>query len=130
MTKIWNASRFLLMNMEGYTPGEPVVETPADAWMFSRLAKAVKMVTEGIENYTFGDMARGVQQFFWNEVCDWYVEVTKARLKGEGRLQAQRNLIFVLDTSIRLMHPLMPFVTEEIWTTCRRVCSIWTPRAT
>ena len=60
-------------------------------------------------------MARGVQQFFWNEVCDWYVEVTKARLKGEGRLQAQRNLIFVLDTSIRLMHPLMPFVTEEIW---------------
>ena len=113
--KIWNASRFLLMNMEGYTPGEPVVETPADAWMFSRLAKAVKMVTEGIENYTFGDMARGVQQFFWNEVCDWYVEVTKARLKGEGRLQAQRNLIFVLDTSIRLMHPLMPFVTEEIW---------------
>ena len=115
VTKIWNASRFLLMNMEGYTPGEPVVETPADAWMFSRLAKAVKMVTEGIENYTFGDMARGVQQFFWNEVCDWYVEVTKARLKGEGRLQAQRNLIFVLDTSIRLMHPLMPFVTEEIW---------------
>ena len=115
VTKIWNASRFLLMNMEGYAPGEPVVETPADAWMFSRLAKAVKMVTEGIENYTFGDMARGVQQFFWNEVCDWYVEVTKARLKGEGRLQAQRNLIFVLDTSIRLMHPLMPFVTEEIW---------------
>ncbi len=50
VTKIWNASRFLLMNMEGYTPGEPVVETPADAWMFSRLAKAVKMVTEGIEN--------------------------------------------------------------------------------
>ncbi len=80
------------MNMEGYTPGEPVVEMPADAWMFSRLAKAVQMVTEGIENYTFGDMARGVQQFFWNEVCDWYVEVTKARLKGEGRLQAQRNL--------------------------------------
>ena len=73
------------------------------------------MVTEGIESYTFGDMARGVQQFFWNEVCDWYVEVTKARLKGEDRLQAQRNLIFVLDTSIRLMHPLMPFVTEEIW---------------
>ena len=91
------------------------METPADAWMFSRLAKAVKMVTEGIESYTFGDMARGVQQFFWNEVCDWYVEVTKARLKGEDRLQAQRNLIFVLDTSIRLMHPLMPFVTEEIW---------------
>ncbi len=116
VTKIWNASRFLLMNMEGYTPGEPVAETAADAWMFSRLAKMVKSVTEGIEGYTFGDVARGVQAFFWNEVCDWYVEVTKARLKDDGaRAQAQRNLIFVLDTSLRLMHPLMPFVTEAIW---------------
>ena len=118
VTKIWNASRFLLMNMEGYTPGAPEVQTAADAWIFSRLAKAVKSVTEGIENYTFGDMARGVQTFFWNEVCDWYVEVTKGRLKDEAtRLQAQRNLIFVLDTSLRLMHPLMPFVTEAIWDT-------------
>ncbi len=116
VTKIWNASRFLLMNMEGYTPGEPVAETAADAWMFSRLAKTVKSVTEGVEGYTFGDVARSVQSFFWNEVCDWYVEVTKARLKDEdARLQAQRNLIFVLDTSLRLMHPLMPFVTEAIW---------------
>lgn len=116
VTKIWNASRFLLMNMDGYTPGEPVAETAADAWMFSRLAKTVKGVTEGIEGYTFGDVARSVQAFFWNEVCDWYVEVTKSRLKDEGaRLQAQRNLIFVLDTSLRLMHPLMPFVTEAIW---------------
>ncbi|MDY2776824.1 MAG: valine--tRNA ligase [Collinsella sp.] len=116
VTKIWNASRFLLMNMEGYTPGEPVAQTSADAWMFSRLAKAVRMVTEGIETYTFGEMARGVQNFFWNEVCDWYVEVTKTRLKDEGsRLQAQRNLMFVLDASLRLMHPLMPFVTEAIW---------------
>ena len=116
VTKIWNASRFLLMNMEGYTPGEPVAQTAADAWMFSRLAKTVKSVTDGVETYTFGDVARSVQQFFWNEVCDWYVEVTKARLKDEGaRLQAQRNLIFVLDTSLRLMHPLMPFVTEAIW---------------
>ena len=116
VTKIWNASRFLLMNMEGYTPGEPVAETPADAWMFSRLAKTVAAVTEGIEGYTFGDVARSIQSFFWNEVCDWYVEVTKSRLKDEGaRLQAQRNLIFVLDTSLRLMHPLMPFVTEAIW---------------
>ena len=118
VTKIWNASRFLLMNMEGYTPGEPHAETAADAWMFSRLAKAVENVTRGIEEYTFGDMARGVQTFFWNEVCDWYIEVSKVRLNSEDaavRLQAQRNLIFVLDTSLRLMHPLMPFVTEAIW---------------
>ena len=116
VTKIWNASRFLLMNMDGYTPGEPVAETAADAWMFSRLAKAAQLVTEGIEHYTFGEMARGVQNFFWNEVCDWYVEVTKTRLKDDAaRLQAQRNLMFVLDASLRLMHPLMPFVTEAIW---------------
>ena len=84
--------------------------------MFSRLAKQVKAVTEGIESYNFGETVRGVQTFFWNEVCDWYVEVTKARLKDEAaRLQAQRNLIFVLDTSLRLMHPFMPFVTEAIW---------------
>ena len=123
ITKIWNASRFLLMNMEGYTPGEPVAETAADAWIFSRLAKMVRDVTAGIENYTFGEVARTVQAFFWNEVCDWYVEVTKARLKDEGaRLQAQRNLIFVLDTSLRLMHPLMPFVTEAIWDTMPASC--------
>ena len=116
VTKIWNASRFLLMNMDGSAPGEPVAETAADAWMFSRLAKATRMVTEGIEKYTFGEMARGVQNFFWNEVCDWSVEVTKPRLKDDAaRLQAQRNLIFVLDASMRLMHPLMPFVTEAIW---------------
>ena len=118
LTKIWNASRFLLMNMEGYTPGEPVAETAADAWMFSRLAKTVGQVTEGIESYAFGDVARSLQSFFWNEVCDWYIEVTKTRLSdAEARLQAQRNLIFVLDTSLRLMHPLMPFATEAIWDT-------------
>ncbi len=120
VTKIWNASRFLLMNMEGYKPGEPVTETAADAWMFSRLAKQVRAVTEGIETYNFGDVVRNVQAFFWNEVCDWYVEVTKTRLNAVGeddadRLQAQRNLIFVLDTCLRLMHPFMPFVTEAIW---------------
>lgn len=116
VTKIWNASRFLLMNMEGYTPGAPVAQTAADAWMFSRLANTVAAVTEGIEGYAFGDTARSIQSFFWNEVCDWYIEVTKARLKDDAaRLQAQRNLIFVLDTSLRLMHPLMPFVTEAIW---------------
>lgn len=118
VTKIWNASRFLLMNMDGYTPGEPQAQTAADAWMFSRLAKTVASVTEGIESYTFGEVARNVQNFFWNEVCDWYVEVTKTRLKDDqARLQAQRNLIFVLDTSLRLMHPLMPFATEAIWDT-------------
>ncbi|QWT18204.1 valine--tRNA ligase [Collinsella sp. zg1085] len=116
VTKIWNASRFLLMNMEGYTPGAPRAETAADAWMFSRLARASQMVTQGIESYSFGEMARNLQSFFWNEVCDWYIEVSKARLMGaEHRLQAQRNLIFVLDASLRLMHPLMPFVTEAVW---------------
>lgn len=75
------------------------------------------MVTEGIEKYTFGEMARGVQNFFWNEVCDWYVEVTKTRLKDDAaRLQAQRQPdLRAPMASMRLMHPLMPFVTEAIW---------------
>ncbi|AEB06921.1 valyl-tRNA synthetase [Coriobacterium glomerans PW2] len=116
VTKIWNASRFLLLNMDGYTPGPPVADTAADAWILSRLAKTAAAVTDGIAGYAFGDTARTIHGFVWNEVCDWYIEVTKTRLKDvSSRAQTQRNLIFVLDVSLRLLHPLMPFVTEAIW---------------
>lgn len=117
VTKIWNAARFVGMNLEGYTPGEPSVQTPADAWILSRLAKLSESVTRGIEEYRFGDVARDLHQFFWSEFCDWYIELSKAALKDEGetRLAAQRNLIFVLDQALRLLHPAMPFVTEAIW---------------
>ena len=118
VTKIWNASRFVLMNMDGYTPGPAVAATPEDAWMLSRLAKMVEASTARLEAYEMGDYARELQAFFWGEVCDWYIELCKGRLlDGEGaeRLQVQRNLVFVLDAALRMLHPVMPFVTESVW---------------
>ena len=118
VTKVWNASRFVLMNLDGYVPGAPKAETPEDAWMLSRLARIVRESTEALEAYGFGDYARNIQSFFWNEVCDWYIELCKGRLLDGGgaeRLQVQRNLVFVLDVSLRLLHPVMPFVTEKVW---------------
>jgi len=120
VTKIWNASRFVQMNLDGYTTGMPKAETPEDAWMFSRLAKVVAETTEQLETYGFGEYARNIQSFFWNDVCDWYIELCKGRLLDgtpEERLQVQRNLVFVLDVSMRLLHPAMPFVTESVWDT-------------
>ena len=118
VTKIWNASRFVQMNLEGYEPGAPVAETPEDQWMLSRLARVCAEATEQLEAYAFGDYARSIQAFFWNEVCDWYIELCKGRLLDgtpEERLQVQRNLVYVLDVSMRLLHPVMPFVTESVW---------------
>ena len=118
VTKIWNASRFVQMNLDGYVPGAPVAQTPEDAWMLSRLARVCADATAQLETYAFGDYARGIQSFFWNEVCDWYIELCKGRLLGgneDERLQVQRNLVYVLDVSLRLLHPVMPFVTERVW---------------
>ena len=119
VTKTWNASRFVLGNLEGFTPGEPVAATPADAWILSRLAGLSERVTQGISEYKFGEVASDLHAFFWNEFCDWYIEFSKASLR-EGadpaaRLQTQRNLVFVLDSALRLLHPAMPFVTEALW---------------
>ena len=117
VTKIWNASRFVLGNLDGFAPGEPRAVSQADAWIFSRLAKLSAEVTKDIETYQFGEMARELHAFFWNEFCDWYIEFSKASLREEGdaRLQTQRNLVYVLDNALRLLHPAMPFVTEAIW---------------
>ena len=117
VTKIWNASRFVLGNLDGFTPGEPRAVSQADAWIFSRLAKLSIEVTKDIETYQFGEMARELHAFFWNEFCDWYIEFSKASLRegGDARLQTQRNLVYVLDNALRLLHPAMPFVTEAIW---------------
>ena len=115
--KIWNASRFVLMHLDGYTAGPPVPATVADRWILSRLAGLSARVSEGLDTYQFGDVSRDLYDFFWSEFCDWYIELAKARLAagGEQRLAAQRNLVFVLDRALRLLHPMMPFVTEEIW---------------
>ncbi len=114
-TKIWNAARFVLSNAEGYTPGEPEVLSLDDAWMFSRLATVAADVTRHLEEYTFGEMTRELYAFTWNEFCDWYIEFSKPRLQDPAtRLQAQRNLMFVLENTLKLLHPTMPFITESI----------------
>ena len=118
VTKVWNASRFVQMNLGGYVPGPAKAETAEDAWMLSRLARIVAESTEELEAYDFGEYARNMQSFFWNEVCDWYIELCKSRLLDgapEEKLQVQRNLVYVLDVSMRLLHPVMPFVTESVW---------------
>ena len=135
--KIWNASRFVLMNLdEPFVPGPPKAATVADAWILSRLAGLVGAVSEGLDTYEFGEVARSLYDFFWSEFADWYIELAKDRLSpgrddsgmtagdigrsgdaaaDEQRLTVQRNLVFVLDTALRLLHPMMPFVTEAIW---------------
>jgi valyl-tRNA synthetase len=115
--KIWNASRFVLMNLDGYVAGPPVAHTVADRWILSRLAELTTRVSEGLDSYEFGETARLLYDFFWNEYCDWYIELAKGRLHegGEKRASVQRILVYVLDTALRLLHPMMPFVTEEIW---------------
>lgn len=119
VNKIWNASRFVLSNLDGFTPGEPVAKTQADAWILSRLARLSETVTSGIKTYQFGEVAQELYNFFWNEFCDYYIEFSKACLReganAEDKLQTQRNLVFVLDAALRLAHPIMPFVTEAIW---------------
>ena len=115
--KIRNAARFVMMNLDGYVPGDPEPVTPADKWIFSRLAGLVARIDETFEAYEFGEITRELYSFFWNEFCDWYIEFSKSRLGGsaDDRAACQRNLVFVLDTALRLLHPIMPFVTEEIY---------------
>ncbi|MBO7393038.1 MAG: valine--tRNA ligase [Abditibacteriota bacterium] len=117
--KIWNASRFVIMNLEGYD-GKPMDEAKletADKWILSRLNDTVKAANKGFDNYDMDDAARAIYDFMWNEFCDWYIELAKPRLReeGEGKRNVQAVLTKVLETSMRLLHPIMPFITEEIW---------------
>ena len=116
-TKIWNAARFIMMNLDGYEPGDPEPHAIADRWIFSRLAAMVDRLEQTQDNYDFAKETHEIYEFFWNELCDWYIELSKGRLRSEGpdRLVTQRNLVFVLDQALRLLHPAMPFITEEIW---------------
>jgi valyl-tRNA synthetase len=116
--KLWNAARFLLLNMDGYTPGavrreELPIE---DRWILSRLATTTAAVTEQLEHYKFAEAARTIYDFTWSEFCDWYVEMSKGRLRdAAGRPLAQRVLVGVLDAILKLVQPIMPFVAESIW---------------
>ncbi|MBB5336626.1 valine--tRNA ligase [Pectinatus brassicae] len=120
--KLWNASRFMLMNLEGFDKDfipDNSEYTLADKWIFSRYAHTAKSVTRQLENFELGEAARSLYEFIWNEFCDWYIELSKARLYDDANQQqrkvAQYVLGYVLEHTLRLLHPFMPFITEEIW---------------
>ncbi len=116
--KLWNAARFALLNLEGYEPG-PVADKDLaveDRWILSRLATVTEQTTAALEEYRYGDAARVLYDFAWNEFCSFYVEMVKGRLQDDAaRSTAQRVLAATLDTLSRLLHPMIPFITEEIW---------------
>ncbi|HYT19302.1 MAG TPA: class I tRNA ligase family protein, partial [Candidatus Polarisedimenticolia bacterium] len=135
--KIWNAARFLFVNLDkfeasgakleelaapelrakaphAYRGGVPLV----DAWMFARLAATVELINDALTNYRFHEAAQGVYQFFWGDFCDWYIEWVKPELQSADRERATvawKNLFAAFDAALRLLHPFMPFLTEELW---------------
>ena len=115
--KIWNAARFLLMNLDGYTPEAIRIETlpVEDRWILSRLTNTAETVTRELDAYHFAEVARVLYDFLWTEFCDWYVEMAKNRLRGDDRATVQRVLVGVLDGICRLVQPILPFVAESIW---------------
>ncbi|HEY2893146.1 MAG TPA: class I tRNA ligase family protein, partial [Pirellulales bacterium] len=116
--KLWNAARFAIMNLEGYTPGLVAPDELAieDRWMLSRLTTVTTQCTRALEEYRFGDAARVLYDFAWNEFCSFYLEMAKPRLQDpSSRPNAQRILAGALDVLLRLLHPMIPFLTEEVW---------------
>ena len=117
--KVWNATRFALMNLEDFAPrsGVPSSDFLADRWIRSRFSHAVAAVNAGLEAFNFSEAALALYHFFWNELCDWYVELVKPVLRGEvgEKAATQHNLVWVFDQTLRLLHPFMPFISEELW---------------
>jgi valyl-tRNA synthetase len=135
--KIWNASRFVFGNLEKADLGGATLEELAgpeirakapyasggaisliDGWLFARLATAISQVNEALQSYRFHEAAQGVYQFFWGDFCDWYIEWVKPELQSADKARAVavwRNLFAALEAALRLLHPFMPFITEELW---------------
>lgn len=121
--KIWNASRFALMNLEGYEKGaldagELAKLSTADRWILHRFNETAANVTRLLDQYEFGETGRTLYDFIWDDLCDWYIEFAKLTLYGadpEAKARTQTVLAYVLDRTLRLLHPFMPFLTEEIW---------------
>ena len=116
--KIWNASRFVLMNLDGVDNNDIDFNklTIADKWILDKLNKTAQEINENIKNYRIGETAHILYDFFWNSYCDWYVEIAKIQLQ-DSKLKAntQRVLRYVLDMSLRMLHPIMPHITERVW---------------
>jgi valyl-tRNA synthetase len=137
VNKIWNAARFLFVNLDKFEASgakledlaSPEVRAKAphayqgsvplvDAWLFARLAAAVELVNDALANYRFHEAAQGVYEFFWGDFCDWYIEWVKPELQSADRERAAvawKNLFAAFDAALRLLHPFMPFLTEELW---------------
>ncbi|WP_298784477.1 valine--tRNA ligase [uncultured Marinococcus sp.] len=119
--KIWNAARFTLMNVEGITAEDIELEgtkTIADRWILHRLQETKQNATQLMEKYEFGEAGRTLYNFIWDDLCDWYIEMAKLPLYGEDeqpKRMAQSVLVHVFDQTMRMLHPMMPFITEEIW---------------
>jgi valyl-tRNA synthetase len=131
--KVWNASRFVLMNLEGLKPPEgPLAEedlSREDRWILSRLELAVERTAAGIDAFRFNDAAQAAYDFVWRDFCDWYVELAKSRIRraekasdAAGAAQVRRLLAFLLDRSLRILHPVTPFITEELWSHLNATC--------
>ncbi|WP_035984958.1 valine--tRNA ligase [Leptolyngbya sp. KIOST-1] len=127
--KLWNASRFVMMNLGGQSPlslGVPDLDSLelADRWILSRFNRVVASVRDNLDAYGMGEAAKELYEFVWGDFCDWYIELVKPRLQGEGSAKftaAQQTLAFVLDGILKLLHPFMPHITEELWHTLNQV---------
>ncbi|MGD2084391.1 MAG: class I tRNA ligase family protein, partial [Chromatiales bacterium] len=121
--KLWNAARYVLMNTEGRDcaqNGGAVELSTADRWILSRLQKAIRTVRTSTEGYRFDHAAQAIYEFTWNEYCDWYLELSKPILTDRDATEealrgTRRTLVRVLESLLRLTHPIMPFITEEVW---------------
>jgi len=121
--KIWNAFRFAMMNLEDFKDTVSASGLASlniqlsDRWILSRLQKTIADTRKGLAEYKFNEAAGAIYQFFWHELCDWYIELIKSRLgaSSDDRKTAQSVLVYVLENSLRLLHPFMPFITEELW---------------
>ncbi|NRO11878.1 Valine--tRNA ligase [Lactobacillus helveticus] len=122
INKIWNASRFVIMNLPSDAKPAHMPDVSkfdlSDRWIFDRLNHTVSEVTRLFDEYQFGEAGREAYNFIWNDFCDWYIEISKVALNGDDeelKARKQENLIWILDQILRLMHPIMPFVTEKLW---------------
>ncbi|PMD67747.1 valine--tRNA ligase [Companilactobacillus nuruki] len=125
INKIWNASRYVIMNLDDDTPAMDDLSKVtsydlSDKWILAKLNSTVKNINELMNKFEFGEVERSLYSFIWNDFCDWYIEMSKATLTGDDEAAKQQKrmiLTYVLDQTLRLLHPIMPFVTEKIWLT-------------
>ncbi|MFT8708070.1 MAG: valine--tRNA ligase [Sporolactobacillus sp.] len=119
--KLWNASRFVLMNLDGFKAADAVIpnlRALPDRWILTRLNRTIEKVTGCYDRYDFGEAGHTLYQFIWDDFCDWYIEMAKLALYGDDEAAKQATqsvLTYVLDKILKLLHPIMPFITEEIW---------------